>query len=68
LILNDWSGVPETCDGAELSVDSFRVLGQHMSSIRVSDRSRGQSRTASLIPLQLSSASCRRALTSHITG
>jgi len=28
LILNDPSGVPETCDGTQLSAGSFRVLGQ----------------------------------------
>src|SRR5215469_17100768 len=28
LILNDESGTPETCDGTELSADSFWVLGQ----------------------------------------
>jgi putative ABC transport system permease protein len=28
LILNDQSGTPETCDGTQLSADSFQVLGQ----------------------------------------
>jgi putative ABC transport system permease protein len=28
LILNDRSGVPETCDGTQLSANSFQVLGQ----------------------------------------
>jgi putative ABC transport system permease protein len=28
LVLNDGSGAPQTCDGTQLSADSFRVLGQ----------------------------------------